>query len=290
VTWISAGQSVYRLLIPCFAACLALGLANWFIQETVLPTANRLQDEARTQLRSHGTVANQGSRYWIARENSIYSFEITPASDNEKGAISAEQGIITKDTSASDNVKQLRSFFGYGFGEGGKLQSVYRSDSAIWAGNEIRFDSSYQQVQLNDAGVTVENLTGGSLPAATMDLAGFVGKPSHLSASQLSQRIDESESETEKRLLTVSLYRRYTTVLLPLVIGLLAAPFGLNLSRKGKVLMAGYAVALWLAFIGISSTFEQMGQNGLLAPILAVWAPLVLFAMIGLYLLSRVRT
>ena len=291
VTWISAGQSVYRLLIPCFVACLALGLANWFVQETVLPTANRLQDETRTQIRSRGTVANQGGRYWIARDNSIYSFELaTSASDNEKERIATNPDVIRKDVFASDNVKRLRLFFGYSFGEGGKLQSVYRSDSAIWAGNEIRFDGSYQQVEINDAGVTVENLAGGSLPAATMDLAGFVGKPSHLSASQLSQRIDQSESETEKRLLTVSLYRRYTTVLLPLVIGLLAAPFGLNLSRKGKVLMSGYAVALWLVFIGVSSAFEQMGQNGLLAPILAVWAPLVLFALIGLYLLSKVRT
>jgi lipopolysaccharide export LptBFGC system permease protein LptF len=76
VTWISAGQSVYRLLLPSLAACLALGLVSWLLQETILPTANALQDEARTRLRTKGAVATQNGKYWMAVGDSIYSFQL----------------------------------------------------------------------------------------------------------------------------------------------------------------------------------------------------------------------
>jgi lipopolysaccharide export LptBFGC system permease protein LptF len=43
-------------------------------------------------------------------------------------------------------------------------------------------------------------------------------------------------------------------------------------------------------FMGITSVFEQFGQNGFLSPRFAIWSPLVLFSMLGVYLLSKVKT
>jgi lipopolysaccharide export LptBFGC system permease protein LptF len=40
----------------------------------------------------------------------------------------------------------------------------------------------------------------------------------------------------------------------------------------------------------LSSTFEQFGLNGQLSPEIAVWAPLAVFALLGVFLLSRVKT
>ena len=52
----------------------------------------------------------------------------------------------------------------------------------------------------------------------------------------------------------------------------------------------GYAVGLWLLYTGVTNVFEQVGLNGLLSPLLAVWSPLAIFSLIGVYLLSKVRT
>jgi lipopolysaccharide export LptBFGC system permease protein LptF len=68
------------------------------------------------------------------------------------------------------------------------------------------------------------------------------------------------------------------------------APFALSLNRKGKVVTVGYAVGVWLVFMGVSSAFEQAGLNGTLPAKLAVWTPLFLFSIIGAYLLTRIRT
>jgi lipopolysaccharide export system permease protein len=296
VTWISAGQSAYRLLAPCLIACLGLGIFNWVVQERLLPTANQLQDEARTTLRSRGAVAKRAGKYWVASSDRLYSFELT--SDNENGdtlTTPTGQADQTKQTSESDNENEpasnrLTNFTAYEFaGDERKLQSVYRSELAYWRPDGIRFPGRLDIVHLSTP-VSVERRTGAILPAEPLELAGLVGQPSHLSSTELKEKLKVSDSETEVRMLSVALERRYATLFLPFVVGLLAAPFAINLSRKGKVLMAGYAVALWLVFIGSSSALDQLGLNGSLPPVIAVWAPLAIFTAIGLLLLSRIRT
>ena len=88
----------------------------------------------------------------------------------------------------------------------------------------------------------------------------------------------------------VALERKWSTIVLPFVIALFTAPFALSLNRKGKAATVGYAVGLWLVFMAATSIFEQFGQNGTLPAAAAVWGPLTLFAMLGGYLLSKVRT
>ena len=74
------------------------------------------------------------------------------------------------------------------------------------------------------------------------------------------------------------------------MISLFTAPFALSLNRKGKAATVGYAVALWLLYMGVTSAFDQFGLTGALPPAVAVWGPVALFAMLGIFLLSRVRT
>ena len=115
-------------------------------------------------------------------------------------------------------------------------------------------------------------------------------KPSHLNTAQTRILLDHTESELERRAFAVALDKKYTTIVLPFIIALFTAPFALSLSRKSKVITVGYAVALWLVFTAVTSVFEQLGGSGFLTSGVAVWSPLVLFAMLGVYLLSRVKT
>ena len=115
-------------------------------------------------------------------------------------------------------------------------------------------------------------------------------KPSQLSFREAGARRDATESDVERDLFSVAIERKWTTLVLPFVIALFTAPFALSLNRKGKAVTVGYAVGLWLVFMAATSIFEQFGLNGMLPPHVAVWAPLSLFAILGVYLLSRVRT
>jgi lipopolysaccharide export LptBFGC system permease protein LptF len=103
VTWTSAGQSVYRLLLPCFVLMAALGVGNWSIQEKVLPGTNRLQDSTRELIRNRGVVTEKSGKFWVANEKRIYSFEF--ASDNDKISVYT-QSVGNGDSLASDNMER----------------------------------------------------------------------------------------------------------------------------------------------------------------------------------------
>ncbi|MEO7539775.1 MAG: LptF/LptG family permease [Pyrinomonadaceae bacterium] len=339
VTWTSAGQSVYRLLLPCFLLMVLIGGVNWLIQENVLPEANRRQDNVRNLIRNQGKPLNQSGRYWSASRQRIYSFDLVAsagkvllprrnrepslaiaASDNEKGWINARyirdqnlrivtfKGPLSTRSFltfapmivvASDNEKLPSSCSGcvqnlavYEFADTGRnLQTVYRAEFARWEGSHVQFFGKVEKNELREGSIKSSMLTSGSaIDEAVNPFIEVRKKPNHLNSVELKTQISRADSELDKRNLEVALERRYSTLFLPFVMALFTAPFALSLSRKGKAATVGFAVGLWLLFTGTSTVFEQFGLSGMLTPQLAVRSPMILFALLGLYLLSKVRT
>jgi lipopolysaccharide export LptBFGC system permease protein LptF len=271
VSWTAAGQSVYRLLLPCFSLMILLGVVNWGIQEMVAPRTNKIQDELRARIRSRGVVANKEGKYWVANDKRIYSFELSEAK-----------------TDFNQKVKNL-SIYEFSADET-KLQSIYRTPEAIWEKDKIKFSADAERQHWNDGKVEVSQISNAEISEASNPFNNLNEKPSHLNRRKTAEQIKSSESETERRNLEVALEKKYTTLFLPFVITLFTAPFALSLSRKGRVVTVGYAVGVWLLFMGTTITFEQFGLSGYIAPQFAVWSPLFLFAIIGAFLISKVRT
>ncbi len=271
VTWTSAGQSVYRLLLPCILLMIMLGVINWQVQERLLPRANQMQDHLRAQLRRGGVMTNKSGKFWVANNDRIYSFEI--------------------DENASDNAKTVRNLTVYGFADNEpRLQFLYRVPQALWQEDRIKFTGEARKSVLSNGKIETVKITNGELVEASNPFEEMRKKPSHLTIFETRAQIANSESELEQRSFAVALEKKYTTVFLPFIIALFTAPFALSLSRKGKVVTVGYAVGLLLLFMGATSVFEQFGQNGFLSPTVAIWSPLVLFAMLGVYLMSKIKT
>ena len=392
VTWTSAGQSVYRLLVPGFILMALLGMVNWQVQERLTPKANQRQDEIRTQIRKGGVVSPSSGKYWIATDRRIYSFEMAEsgsplverqksASDNEMrfGNSSAEiessefshsQNVSASDNDkadgspidylpggevdrdpfflewkagvvgrtnlltrsepngqislvrrkqnenvgplfllatpsllvtdiASDNEIQLdnclagcvKNLVVYEFSiDGSRLQALYRSRFAFWEQGKVVMKGNVQKSDTSDGTISSESLNGGEFDESSNPFAGIRGKPSHLNVSDLKTRLAETDSEVERFSFSVAIQKRYSTFVLPLIIALFTAPFALSLSRKGKVVTVGYAIGLWLLFMGVTNTFAQFGESGSLSAPIAVWSPLLIFSMLGVYLMSKVKT
>ncbi len=303
ITWTSAGLSVYRLLVPCFILTLLLGAGNWLVQEYLLPHTNQRQDTTRNLIRNRGVPIEQTGKYWVANEKRIYSFEFASDNDKRVGSKRGEAMIAPSDVSnalptyASDNEKHVctagcvRNLTIYEFADNGeRLQFVYRADLAQWSGGRVRFIGSVEKNDLRDGKISSDTATGGELIESLNPFAEIREKPSHLNSTELKGQIATADSELDRRNLTVGLEKKYTTLFLPFVMALFTAPFSLSLSRKGKAATVGYAIGLWLLFTGTSTVFEQLGLNGFLSPALAVWSPLVIFSLFGIYLLSKVKT
>ena len=71
---------------------------------------------------------------------------------------------------------------------------------------------------------------------------------------------------------------------------LVGAPLALAFGRRSAVTALCAAVFLALAFLGVTSGLQQAGAGGLLPPAVAAWAPILIFAAVGLYFLTRAKT
>ncbi len=270
VTWTAAGQSVYRLLLPCLLLMCLIGALNWRVQELILPHANQIQDELRGQIRSRGVLAGNTGKNWVANDRRIYSFEL--------------------ENNRSDDSQAVKNLTVYEFSEpNAQLSAVYKTPAAVWEKDKIKL-SKTEKIDWSDGKGIITELDRLDLAENSNPFNHLAEKPSHLSTKQTKEQIKNTESDTEQRNYQVSLEKKSTTPLLPFVITLFTAPFALSLSGKGKVITIGYAVAVWLLFMGVTGTFEQFGLNGFISPAIAVWSPLALFAVLGIFLLSKVKT
>lgn len=275
VTWASAGQSIYRLLLPCFLVTLLIGGVNWSIQEYLLPAANLRQDEARNAIRNRGEPPKPAGRTWTASGGRIYSFlPADPVNTDHRGTSPVMRDVSVFEFSP----------------DGGVLNVALRSAEAVWSGSELTMRGNVERNDLSSGRVSTTFTSEIHLPEAQNPVVETQLKPSQLSTAGLKDRVKAAESESDKRSLEVLIERRYSTLVLPLVMALFTAPFALSLSHKRRAVSIGGAVGVWLMFAGAASVCEQLGLNGSLPPRVAVWAPILVFACLGAYMIARSRT
>jgi lipopolysaccharide export LptBFGC system permease protein LptF len=118
-----------------------------------------------------------------------------------------------------------------------------------------------------------------------------VDKPSQLSTRGLSAYLKASKRRgMDVSSLAVALQRKYAEPFSVLVMAFLGIPLALSFGRRGTIVALCSAVAVSLAYWGFAGGFQQLGIHGLLPAPVAGWAPPIIFAAVGTYFLSRIRT
>ena len=88
----------------------------------------------------------------------------------------------------------------------------------------------------------------------------------------------------------VQLQRKIAFPFVTLIMTLLAVPFAVKTGRSGAIYGVGVGIVLALVYWTMLSIFGAMGAGGWLSPLLAAWAPNILFGAAAAYLLLTVRT
>jgi lipopolysaccharide export LptBFGC system permease protein LptF len=88
----------------------------------------------------------------------------------------------------------------------------------------------------------------------------------------------------------VALARKISFPFVTLVMTLIAVPFAVTTGRRGAMYGIGVGIVLAIAYWVAISVFAALGTGGLVQPLLAAWAPNLLFAAGAGYLLLTVRT
>ena len=88
----------------------------------------------------------------------------------------------------------------------------------------------------------------------------------------------------------VQLYRKIAFPFVTLIMTLLAVPFAVTTGRSGALYGIGIGIALAIVYWTAQSVFGALGSAGILSPMLAAWAPNILFGAGAAYMLLTVRT
>jgi len=271
VAWWAAGQSIYRLALPGLFFAVAVGAGVWYVQERIMPRANQRQDALKAELRA-GVAKTEAplGRQWLATPtgHTIYSYEY-----DEETATLVNPQIYLFD---QDDVHVQRILMG-------KIGS-WRPDGKL-------------RIEVVDE---LDAVSTKLLHHETVDLAEVVSpdlfkpslvKSSYLNYEQLRNYVAQIKQQgVTSTNLTVALARKRAEPYGALVMALVGIPLAFSFGRRGAFAALASAIGISLVFLGMISGFQQLGANGFLPPPVAAWAPISIFGMLGLYLLSRSRT
>ena len=79
----------------------------------------------------------------------------------------------------------------------------------------------------------------------------------------------------------VELQRKIAFPMVTIVMTLLAIPFAVTTGRRGAMYGIGIGIVLAIVYWTMLSVFAAIGAGGLLPPMLAAWAPNILFGRGG---------
>ena len=88
----------------------------------------------------------------------------------------------------------------------------------------------------------------------------------------------------------VQLQRKIAFPFVTLIMTLLAIPFAVTTGRRGAMYGIGIGIVLAIAYWTMQSVFAAIGSGGAISPLLAAWAPNILFGAAAVFMILTVRT
>jgi LPS export ABC transporter permease LptF/LPS export ABC transporter permease LptG len=274
----ACGISLYRAMLPIIAISLVWSGVLFGIGESILASANReariLNQEIRFGLRP--STADVMNRRWIVgRDGSIYHYLSFEPELDEFGSLSIYEF-------QGDPWSLLRRTFAE--------QATFAEEQGTWNAQKV------WARDLISSTVDESVLTRTDAKPLT-----FIEPPDYfeteppnaelMNVRDLGAYVDElRDSGFNVVRLVVALHRKISFPFVTLVLTLIAVPFAVTMGPRGALYGVGVGISLACTYWVVMSVFGAIGSAGMLAPMLAAWAPNLLFGASATYLLLTVRT
>lgn len=269
----ACGISLYRIILPVLAMAILASSASFYIQENVLPYANKKVEETWDKMndvppRSHSYL----DRRWVLSKdkNRIYHYNYF---DLQKTAFSQ---LSIYDFDSSWSLKR-RIFSEKAYLNDGRLSLVNCWDREFVDGKLVKFEKEEKMevLQVEDKSYFLKEWK----------------EPSQMSFGELRQYIKEiEESNFNTVRFKVDLLYKTSFPLVSLVMTLLGLPFAFSMGKRGTLVGIGLSVAIAMVYWGAIGIFQGLGYQNYLNAFLAAWGPNLIFGLIGLYLVFALRT
>ncbi|HWG48731.1 MAG TPA: LptF/LptG family permease [Candidatus Acidoferrales bacterium] len=279
----ATGISIYRAVVPILALSLGVAGGLFLLDQWYVPYANKRVETLKNLIKGRpAQTYSRPDRKWIfgqtskkhgseAQNRKIYYYEFYEPDRNVFGNISS----FELDPHTFQISKRIFA-----------ARAHWSDDLQKWVfekGWERSFDgdtvTQYQPFEVN---------TFAELNEPPNYFKKEVRQSQEMSYEELRNYIrDLQQAGFDVVRLKVALQKKIAFPLITLVMAVLAVPFALSMGRKGA--LSGIATALIIAVVYwvTSSLFEAMGNVNQLPPLIAAWAPDVIFGLTGGYLILK---
>lgn len=272
----AGGWSLYRIAVPVFLMASGLCVGLFFLQDYILPYANVVQDDLHNRIKGKPPQTSMRlQRKWIFGEaNRIYNYEYFDS--NQRSFV--DLNVYDIDLEKATILRRIRAARARIDGNG------------IWT-LEDGWVRDYESAQSGFRRITKET---SQFPEKADYFEKEIFQPKEsakMTYPELREYINYlMKSGYNATELQVELHKKISFPLSCLIMALLGVPFSFSTGKKGALFGIGMGIAIAISYWGISGVFEAMGAYGLLVPLLAAWAPNLVFGAAGLALLLTIRT
>ena len=277
----AGGTSVYRLSVPVLMVTFCLSVLAFVNHDYVMPFTEQRAMQMRDTIRGRAPRSYQpGDRRWIfGQDGHLYNFRnyvsppvpVLPAA----GAGSFE-GFSIYELDPSTFEMRSRTY----------------ARTASWAEGQWTMQEGWTR-SFGEGGERFERFA-----TRRFDLkegpSWFVKEwktPEQMNYSELRRLVTTlRERGYATQELAVDLYGKTSYPLVPLTLVIIALPFCFSMGRRGSLYGVGVAIVLAATYFLAFSATSALGSAGVMPAFFAAWAPNILFAGTGLYLLLKSET
>ena len=282
----STGTSLYRIVAPVLLVAAILSATLFLFDESYLPAANRRQEALRNVIKNKpAQTVLHPDRKWMSGQTGGEA-----GADVEPTRIFYYQ-FFDPDRNRFANL----TVFEFKPGTFTLTRRIF-AQSASWDDRVDRwvFEDGWQRTFAGEAISSYQPFTISTFPEIHEQPSYFKKEDrqsQEMSYNELSNYItDLKQSGFDTTRLRVQLNRKLAYPLITLVMAILAVPFALYAGKRGSLAGIGTAIGVAIAYLVVAAIFENLGNVNSLPAVLAAWAPDVLFAIAGTYLLLRTPT
>ncbi len=272
----ASGVSMFRLALPLLLAGLLLTGCMFLMDDTFLPYANQRQDALHDQIKGRPAQTYfQPAHQWIFGDHSdIYNYQLFDPDNNLFGGLD----VFELDPATFQVRRRV-------FAERAKWEPTLKT--WVLESGWIRDFSSSNVTAY--APFRVDSLPEISEPPTYFKREVF--QYYQMNWSQLGNYIRSlRRAGFDTARLSVEWHKKFAFPLITPIIMFVAIPFAFLVGTRGATGGLALAVGIGIVYWAAAALFEAMGAVGQLPPLLAGWAPDVIFAFVGLYFFLKMPT
>jgi LPS export ABC transporter permease LptG/LPS export ABC transporter permease LptF len=274
----ACGVSLYRLAAPVLIASSLAGGALFGFDYSYVPAANRRQDALRDQIKGRvtQTYLNPNRKWIMGSDSRIYYYKYF----DPTGKVMVDVSVFELDPATFALKRQIQA-----------QRAEWRPALHAWLFEE-GWSSDFQGTRRM---VPRHNFQAATFPELNETPDYFLKeaeKEQQMNFLELQKYIADLQQSglVDTRKLQVQYHLKFANPLFAVIMAMIAVPFGFLVGNRGAMTGIGASIVIAISYLGIQPLFEKIGDVGLLPPAVAAWSPDVLFSLVGMYLLLRMRS